>query len=167
MKRLDRKTAPRLDKDLQSAVESVAGNDWYLAVAVSGLTAERGPLYGMPSRLRRIAERVNYMAAYASFGSSVRFQYLLTFDKQSDAEDCAEALESAREERDKLEELLGYFPYQVRVVVAKIAKRYGEATTVTRKGCLVQSRTELNMADVEDVIDELKRLDRPSRFGKP
>ena len=33
LKRLDRKEAPRLDKDLQCAVESVAGNDYYVAAS--------------------------------------------------------------------------------------------------------------------------------------
>jgi hypothetical protein len=161
LKRLDRKESPRLDKDLQSAVESVAGNDCYVAVAVSALTGERGPLYGMPSRLGRLAERVNYMAAYASFGSSVRFQYLLAFDKQSDADDCKEVLDSANEDREKLDDVLENLPFYIRMVAAKLAKRCSEATTVTRKGCLVYSRTDLKMDDVEDLIDEFKKLQRP------
>jgi cell division protein FtsB len=160
LKRLDRKESPRLDKDLQSAVESVAGNDYYAAIASSALTGEHSNLPGMPRRLRRIVERVNYAAAYLSFSSSVRFQYLLAFDKQSDAEDCKEALESDNENLDKLEDALERLPPQMRTVVAKVAKRCREATTITRKGCLVHSRTDLKMADVEDVIDQISAFYR-------
>ena len=30
---------------------------------------------------------------------------------------------------------MGNVPFQIRKVVAKLAKRYGEATTIVRKGC--------------------------------
>ena len=66
-------------------------------LATSVLIGEQSALYGMPRRLQRVAETVNYAAASLSFGSSVSVQYHLAFDKQSDAEDCKEVLESDSE----------------------------------------------------------------------
>ena len=120
--------------------------------------APRNPFYRPPQRLKRIADRMNYAAGYLSFGSSVRLEYSVAFDKQSDAEDCKEAIESEGESRERFEDALGNLPFQMRSVAGKLARRCSEATTIWRKGCLVYTRIELKMADVEDLIDNLKKL---------
>lgn len=162
LKRLDRKEAAHLDKNLQLALESVANNDYYVAAASSVLIGERGPLRDAPRRLRRALEKMDYATAYLSFGSTIRLQYLLAFDKPSDAEDCREAIDFDRGDREKLEAVLESFPAPIRKAVAKLARQCGDTTTIVRKGNLIHSRTDLEMADVQDLLDEAKKLKKPA-----
>ena len=137
LKRLSRKESPHLDKDLESALESVAGNDYYLAATSFALIGERGPLSCMPKHLRRALDKINHATAYVSFGSSISFQYFLAFDNPSDAEDCKEAIDSQYE---KMEDALEAVPVPSmgfvmnRKMVIKLAKRCSEATSISCEG---------------------------------